>query len=106
LRKNIDFTAPNKFDDENIQIFLFSDCYIGLDQQYPVKLITANNSIIRKYNIKLDDTKIEVDTSYNMKSYIENNNVKDDEEVSYIEQDKDEQTDEDENIEEIIFDNW
>jgi hypothetical protein len=97
LKKNIDFTAPSLLDDESIQLFLFSDCYVGLDQQYPIKLRRANASIIRKYGLNINESKIvEIDTSY-----LENKKAESEDEDSIS---QDEQTDE--ANEEIIFDNW
>jgi hypothetical protein len=80
---------------------LLSDCYVGLDQQYPIKLRTVNASIIKKYGLNIDESKIvEIDTSYLDSKKAES----EEEDIEIGDQEEDEQTHEDN--EEIIFDNW
>jgi len=54
VTKNINFICPKEIDNDSIQLFLFCDSYIGIDQQYPVRLEALNRGICRKYNLKFE----------------------------------------------------
>ncbi len=54
VTKNINFICPKDIDNESIQLFLFSDSYIGIDQQYPIYLDALNKRICKKYNLKYE----------------------------------------------------
>jgi hypothetical protein len=77
ITKNINFTTPKMIDNESLTIYLFSDSYVGLDQEYSISLKSLNDKICEKYGI----TEI-VTTEFveNLEDYSEN--------------------------EEILFDNW
>lgn len=54
VTKNINFICPKDIDNDSIQLFWFSDSYIGIDQQYPIRLDAMNKSICKKYNLKYE----------------------------------------------------
>ena len=51
ITKNIDFTAPEIIDNDSLQLFVMSDTYFGLDQQYTICLKDINERIMKKYGI-------------------------------------------------------
>lgn len=52
IKNNINIICPKEIDNESLQLFLFSDSYIGIDQQYAIKLEDINRKICKKYNIQ------------------------------------------------------
>ena len=48
VTKNIVFTTPCVIDDNSLQVYIISDSYFGIDQQYSIRLQSINNMIIRK----------------------------------------------------------
>ena len=48
ITKNIVFVTPSVIDDNSLQLYIISDSYFGIDQQYNIKLQSINNMIIRK----------------------------------------------------------
>jgi activating signal cointegrator complex subunit 3 len=48
ITKNIVFTTPCVIDDNSLQVYIISDSYFGIDQQYSIRLQSINNMIIRK----------------------------------------------------------
>jgi hypothetical protein len=63
IRKKINFLIPKDIDDESVQLILMSDSYIGIDQQYSIKLESMNIAICKKYNINFKDYKNSLDES-------------------------------------------
>ena len=68
VTKNINFICPKDIDNDTIQLFWFSDSYIGIDQQYPIRLDSMNMSICKKYNLKYESyvSSNEKDSDFNL----------------------------------------
>lgn len=95
-RKTIDFTCPAEIDDDSLQLYLMSDSYIGIDQQYPIMLNSINRRIIKKYNLKEEKSYVIIEKC----TEVEDDSMK-------LLEDESQETDDEQNInEEVIFDNW
>lgn len=95
VTKNINFICPKDIDNDSLQLLLFSDSYIGIDQQYPIRLDALNKSICKKYNIKYESyisTDIDSDNLYE--------NIGDEE----LDGKKEESSEEEESLDDICFD--
>ena len=68
VTKNINFICPKDIDNDTIQLFWFSDSYIGIDQQYPIRLDAMNITICKKYNLKYESylSSNENDSGFNL----------------------------------------
>ena len=94
--KKINFTAPKEIDEDSIKLFIMSDSYFGLDQEYNLNLKKINKGIMDKYGIieikpikeVKDDKKVE----------------KDDEDIEKETQKGDDE--DEENDEDLYLENW
>ncbi len=67
--RKINFTAPKEIDEDSIKLYIMSDSYFGLDQEYNLNLKQINKGIMDKYGIieikakkeEKEDKKIEKD---------------------------------------------
>ena len=90
----ITFTAPKNIDENSIKLYIMSDSYFGLDQEYNINLKKINKGIMDKYGIIEIKQKKDIEDKDNV---IENEDDKDDEET---------QKDEGENEEDLYLENW
>ena len=79
VTKNINFICPKEIDNDSIQLFLFCDSCIGIDQQYPVRLEALNRGICRKYNLKYESY-ISSNDETDLESYVNIADEEDDKE--------------------------
>ena len=49
--RKINFTAPKNIDEDSIKLYIMSDSYFGLDQEYNLNLKKINKGIMDKYGI-------------------------------------------------------
>ena len=49
--RKINFTAPKDIDEDSIKLYIMSDSYFGLDQEYNLNLKQINKGIMDKYGI-------------------------------------------------------
>ena len=89
----ITFTAPKNIDEDSIKLYIMSDSYFGLDQEYNINLKQINRGIMNKYGIIEIKPKKEVD---------ENKKENKEEDKFDIETQKDEDEDE----EDQYLENW
>ena len=89
----ITFTAPNIIDEDSIKLYIMSDSYFGLDQEYNINLKKINKGIMDKYGIIEIKQKKEIEDKDNK----ENGEDKFDEET---------QKDDDEDEEDLYLENW
>ena len=51
----MNFTLPKNTDSDALKLYLFSDSYFGLDQEYTIDIESINNKIIKRYNLSKQD---------------------------------------------------
>ena len=90
----ITFTAPKNIDEDSIKLYIMSDSYFGLDQEYNINLKKINKGIMDKFGI------IEIKQKKEEK---DEDNKKDVEDDKF---DEETQKDEDENEEDYYLENW
>ena len=91
LHRKINFIAPKEIDNDSLVLYILSDSYFGLDQQYDLKLLDINEGIKKRfgiYEIKAKENYYEKE-----KKEIEQSEIADDKETN-----KDENEEEDEDI--------
>ena len=91
--RKINFTAPKDIDEDSIKIYIMSDSYFGLDQEYNLNLKKINKGIMDKYGI------IEIKTKKEEKQEKVEKNDEDFEKET--QKDEDEEDDED-----LYLENW
>ena len=95
--KNISFIAPKEIDNDSLVLYLISDSYFGLDQQYNIRLKDINKGIMDKFGIiKVQNNKNESD----------NNEKNDSNNHEYSEDEVETKKDENEDEEDIYLENW
>ena len=87
--RKINFTAPKNIDEDSIKLYIISDSYFGLDQEYNLNLKQINKGIKDKYGIielkeKVEDKKIENDDEEVEKETQKGEDEEDDEDL-YLE---------------------
>ena len=95
--KNITFTAPKEIDNDSLILYIISDSYFGLDQQYNIRLKDINQRIMDKFGI------IKVQNDNNE---INNNEKEDNNSEHSSEDDIETKKDENENDDDIYLENW
>ena len=93
--KTINFTAPKEIDEDSIKLYIMSDSYFGLDQEYNINLKEINKGIMDKYGI--------IEIKQNKKSDEDKNKDKEDEDVEKETQKGD---DDEEDEEDLYLENW
>jgi hypothetical protein len=93
--KIINFTAPKEIDEDSIRLYIMSDSYFGLDQEYNINLKQINKGIMDKYGI--------IEIKKNKKEEEDKKKTKDDEDVEKETQKGD---DEEEDEEDLYLENW
>ena len=92
--KKINFTAPKDIDEDSIKLYIMSDSYFGLDQEYNINLKQINKGIMDKYGI------IEIKTK---------KEVKEDKKIEKDDEDIEKETqkgEDDEDEEDLYLENW
>ena len=89
----ITFTAPKNIDEDSIKLYIMSDSYFGLDQEYNVNLKKINKGIMDKYGI------IEI----KQKKEIKDEDIKENDEDKF---DEETQKGDDEDEEDLYLENW
>ena len=92
----ITFTAPKNIDEDSIKLYIMSDSYFGLDQEYNINLKQINKGIMDKYGI------IEIKPKKDIEDDKDENKVNNDEDKF----DRETQKDEDEDEENNYLENW
>ena len=95
--RKINFIAPKEIDEDSIKLYIISDSYFGLDQEYNLNLKQINKGIMDKYGI------IEIKNKKEEKEEKENKIEKDDED---IEKETQKGEDDDESDEDLYLENW
>lgn len=90
--RKINFMAPREIDEDSIKLYILSDSYFGLDQEYNLNLKQINKGIMDKYGIIEIKQKKDID---------EKENEKEDEKSE-----KETQRDEEEDPEDLYLENW
>ena len=94
--KKINFTAPENIDESSIKLYIMSDSYFGLDQEYNLNLQQINKGIMDKYGIiEIKDKKVEKEEKSEDKKE-ENDDVE-----KETQKDENEEDDED-----LYLENW
>ena len=91
----ITFTAPKNIDEDSIKLYIMSDSYFGLDQEYNVNLKKINKGIMDKFGI------IEIKQKKEIKD--EDKKEKDEEDKF---DDEETQKGDDEDEEDLYLENW
>lgn len=101
-KKNLNIMLPKIIDDKSIQVYLMSDSYIGIDQQYPLRLQSINDKIVQKLNLVVTKPPSNYVEDYSKKG---GDNADDYKAEGYVSagSDNEETVNEDEGI---IYDNW
>jgi hypothetical protein len=89
----ITFTSPSLIDEDSIKLYIMSDSYFGLDQEYNINLKQINKGIMDKYGIIEIKQKKDVDNDNNKEKNeddkededTETQKGEDDEEDQYLE---------------------
>ena len=89
----ITFTAPKNIDEDSIKLYIMSDSYFGLDQEYNVNLKKINKGIMDKFGI------IEI----KQKKEIKDEDIKEKDEDKF---DEETQKGDDEDEEDLYLENW
>ena len=89
----ITFTAPKNIDEDSIKLYIMSDSYFGLDQEYNVNLKKINKGIMDKFGI------IEI----KQKKEIKDEDIKENDEDKF---EKETQKGDDEDEEDLYLENW
>ena len=89
----ITFTAPKNIDEDSIKLYIMSDSYFGLDQEYNVNLEKINKGIMDKFGI------IEI----KQKKEIKDEDIKENDEDKF---DEETQKGDDEDEEDLYLENW
>ena len=89
----ITFTAPKNIDEDSIKLYIMSDSYFGLDQEYNVNLKKINKGIMDKFGI------IEI----KQKKEIKDEDIKENDEDKF---DEETQKGDDEDEEDLYLENW
>ena len=92
--KKINFTAPKDIDEDSIKLYIMSDSYFGLDQEYNINLKQINKGIMDKYGI------IEIKAK---------KEVKEDKKIEKDDEDIEKETqkgEDDEDAEDLYLENW
>jgi len=90
--RKINFMAPREIDEDSIKLYIMSDSYFGLDQEYNLNLKQINKGIMDKYGIIEIKQKKDID---------EKESEKEDEKSE-----KETQRDEEEDAEDLYLENW
>lgn len=51
VTKSIEFSLPEVIDNDSLMLYVLSDTYFGLDQQYEIHLKDINKMIMEKYGL-------------------------------------------------------
>ena len=94
----INFTVPKNIDEDSIKLYIISDSYFGLDQEYNINLKQINKGIMDKYGI----IEIKPKQEKEEKEEKDDNGDKNDEDKF----DEETQKDEGENDEDLYLENW
>jgi activating signal cointegrator complex subunit 3 len=92
----ITFTAPKNIDEDSIKLYIMSDSYFGLDQEYNVNLKKINKGIMDKFGI------IEI----KQKKEIKDEDIKENNEDNEDKFDEETQKGDDEDEEDLYLENW
>jgi len=90
--RKINFTAPKDIDEDSIKLYIMSDSYFGLDQEYNLNLKQINKGIMDKYGI------IEIKQKKEVEEKKEEKNDEDEKETQ--------RDDEEEDQEDLYLENW
>ena len=74
--KDLTIALPDDFYDEKLELYLISDCYIGIDQIYSIDLLQINGLIGGK-QIKKNEEKVETKGPFEKMSELKKEIVED-----------------------------
>ena len=94
--RNISFIAPKEIDNDSLVLYIISDSYFGLDQQYNIRLLDINKGIMDKFGI--------IEVKNNNKEFEKED--KDDNNNSQSDDDVETKKDENEQEDDIFLENW
>ena len=98
LHRKINFIAPKEIDNDSLVLYILSDSYFGLDQQYYLKLLDINEGIKKRFGIYEIKAKENYYMGEKEKKETEQSEIGDDKETN--------KDDEDEEEEDTYFENW
>ena len=98
LHRKINFIAPKEIDNDSLVLYILSDSYFGLDQQYDLKLLDINEGIKKRFGIYEIKTKENYYKGEKEKKETEQSEFGDDKETN--------KDDEEEEDEDTYFENW
>ena len=98
LHRKINFIAPKEIDNDSLVLYILSDSYFGLDQQYYLKLLDINEGIKKRFGIYEIKTKENYYKGEKEKKETEQSEFGDDKETN--------KDDEEEEDEDTYFENW